>query len=103
MDLFSLFAAVTFIGIAVDYGIYVVYRFGSSGRRMNDVMTKNRAAITIAAGTALVGFGTLVNSSYGDITSSASIDRHAELLPDCLNRVPAAFVIETDRWSRSAR
>ena len=68
LDLFSLFAAVTFIGIAVDYGIYVLYRYvfePSSG--MDDVMTKTGAAIIIACATALIGFGTLVNSSYGPL------------------------------------
>ena len=65
LDLFSLFAAVTFVGIAVDYGIYVLYRYVfERPRDMNDVMTRTGAAIIIACGTALIGFGTLINSSY---------------------------------------
>src|SRR4029077_4507654 len=64
LDLFSLFAAVTFIGISVDYGIYVLYRYllePSNG--MEDVMTRTGAAIIIACAMALIGFGTLINSS----------------------------------------
>ncbi|HEV3141176.1 MAG TPA: MMPL family transporter, partial [Vicinamibacterales bacterium] len=49
LDLFSLFAAVTFIGIAVDYGIYVLYRYVfEPSRGMDDVMTRTGAAIMIA-------------------------------------------------------
>jgi uncharacterized protein len=65
LDLFSLFAAVTFVGVAVDYGIYVLYRhvFEPPGG-MNDVMTRTGAPIMIACATTLIGFGTLVTSSY---------------------------------------
>jgi predicted RND superfamily exporter protein len=65
LDLFSLFAAVTFIGIAVDYGIYPLYRYRLEPEEtMRGVMTKTGAAIAIACATALVGFGTLVDSAY---------------------------------------
>jgi predicted RND superfamily exporter protein len=41
LDLFSLFAAVTFVGIAVDYGIYILYRHVfERPRDMNDVVTR---------------------------------------------------------------
>ena len=40
---FSLFAAVTFIGIAVDYGIYVLYRYVfEPSRDMGDVIDQDR-------------------------------------------------------------
>jgi predicted RND superfamily exporter protein len=105
LDLFSLFAAVTFIGIAVDYGIYVLYRYvfePSSG--MDDVIAKTGAAIIIACATALVGFGTLVNSSYGPlhVFGIVSIVTLTCCLTASIVSLPA-LVLEMERWSRSAR
>ncbi len=68
LDLFSMFAAVTCIGIAVNYGIYVVQRYAGEGLRdVREVLSRTGAAILIACSTALVGFGTLVDSSYGPL------------------------------------
>lgn len=105
LDLFSLFAAVTFIGIAVDYGIYVLYRYvfePSSG--MEDVMAKTGAAIIIACATALIGFGTLVNSSYGPlhVFGIVSIVTLTCCLTASIVSLPA-LVLVMERWSRSAR
>jgi len=105
LDLFSLFAAVTFIGIAVDYGIYVLYRYvfePSSG--MEDVMTKTGPAIIIACATALIGFGTLINSSYGPlhVFGIVSIVTLTCCLTASIVSLPA-LVLEMERWSRSAR
>ncbi len=91
LDLFSLFAAVTFVGIAVDYGIYVLYRyvFEPSGG-MDEVMTKTGAAIMIACFTALIGFGTLINSSYRPLHDVRDrVHRHADMLPHGVGRLPA--------------
>jgi predicted RND superfamily exporter protein len=105
LDLFSLFAAVTFIGIAVDYGIYVLYRyvFEPSGG-MDDVMTKTGPAIIIACVTALIGFGALVNSSYGPlhVFGIVSIVTLTCCLTASIVSLPA-LVLEMERWSRSAR
>ena len=70
IDLFSLFAAVTFIGIATDYDIYVIYRFSVEGTRpMREVLTRAGPGILVAGGTTLIGFGSLINSSYGPLRS----------------------------------
>ena len=104
LDLFSLFAAVTFIGIAVDYGIYVLYRSVRDPASMDDVMTRTGAAIIIACATALIGFGTLVNSSYGPLHVFGIVS--IVTLTCCLvgvDRVSAGARLEMERWSRSAR
>jgi len=65
LDLFSMFAAVTFIGIAVDYGIHLLYRYlreRDSG--MDVVVARTGAAIIVAGIAALIGFGSSINSSY---------------------------------------
>jgi predicted RND superfamily exporter protein len=105
LDLFSLFAAVTFIGIGVDYGIYVLYRYVfEPSSSMDDVMTKTGAAIIIACATALIGFGTLINSSYGPlhVFGIVSIVTLTCCLTASIVSLPA-LVIEMERWSRSAR
>jgi predicted exporter len=68
LDLFSMFAAVTCIGIAVNYGIYVLYRYEHEGAGdVRDVLNRTGAPIMIACATAVVGFGTLVYSSYAPL------------------------------------
>jgi predicted exporter len=68
LDLFSLFAAVTCVGIAADYGIYVLYRHVvEQTHDMREVLTRTGAAIMIACLAALIGFGTLIASSYGPL------------------------------------
>lgn len=70
LDLFSLFAAMTFIGIATDYAIYVIYRHSIEGTRpMRAVLTTTGAGVLLACGTTLIGFGSLINSSYGPLRS----------------------------------
>jgi uncharacterized protein len=105
LDLFSLFAAVTFIGISVDYGIYVLYRYVlEPSRGMGDVITTTGAAILIACATALIGFGTLVHSSYGPlhVFGLVSIVTLTCCLAASVVSLPA-LVLEMERWSPPAR
>jgi len=100
LDLFSLFAAVTFVGIAVDYGIYVLYRYlFEPASTMHDVMASTGAAIMIACATALIGFGTLVNSSYGPlhVFGVVSIVTLASCLIVSIVSLPA-LILELERW-----
>ena len=70
LDLFSLFAAMTFIGIATDYDIYVIHRYSVEGTRpMREVLTRTGPGILVAGATTLIGFGSLINSSYGPLHS----------------------------------
>jgi predicted RND superfamily exporter protein len=105
LDLFSLFAAVTFIGIGVDYSIYVLYQYlFEEEANVGEVMTTTGAAIIIACATALIGFGTLVTSSYAPlhvfgvvsiVTLTCCLAASIVLLP--------ALIIQVDRWSQSVR
>jgi predicted exporter len=65
LDLFSMFAVMTFVGIGVDYGIHLVHRsaHGVEGERATAVAHLG-PVILVAALTTLFGFGTLVTSSY---------------------------------------
>jgi predicted exporter len=105
LDLFSLFAAVTFIGIAVDYGIYVLYRsVFEPSNGMDDVMTRVGPAIIIACATAIIGFGTLINSSYRPlhVFGIVSIVTLTSCLTASIVSLPA-LVVESRRWSGPAR
>jgi uncharacterized protein len=105
LDLFSMFAAVCFIGIAVDYGIYIIYRYSIEGPRdVAAVLTSTGPAILVACAAALIGFGTLVDSSYRPlhvfgivslVTLTCSAIASLAFLPACL--------FQAERWSRSAR
>ena len=65
LDLFSMFAVMTFVGIGVDYGIHLVHRsaHGPASARA-DAVSHLAPVILVAALTTLLGFGTLVTSSY---------------------------------------
>jgi predicted exporter len=65
LDLFSMFAVMTFVGIGVDYGIHLVHRCaqGADGDR-TEAVAHLGPVILVAALTTLFGFGTLVTSSY---------------------------------------
>jgi predicted exporter len=68
LDLFALFAVVTFIGVGVDYGIHLVHRFqerGDAGRAVSELAP----VILVAAAITLLGYGTLLNSSYPPLRS----------------------------------
>lgn len=70
MDLFSMFAAMSFIGIATDYGIYILHRHALEGTSdVREVLTHTGTGILVAGATTLIGFGSLINSSYAPLRS----------------------------------
>jgi uncharacterized protein len=105
LDLFSLFATVTFVGIAVDYGIYVLYRHAVEGPAgVGDVLTRTGPAIAIACLTALIGFGSLMFSAYGPLRvfGLVSVITLSCCLAASLLFLPAV-IVRMSPWSRSAR
>ena len=68
LDLFALFAVVTFVGIGIDYGIHVVHRYRDHGDA--EVAVAELAPVIVVAGLiTLAGYGTLVTSSYPPLRS----------------------------------
>jgi predicted RND superfamily exporter protein len=99
LDMFSLFAAMTFIGIATDYAIYVIHRFSIEGTRpMRAVLTATGGGVLVACGTTLIGFGSLMSSTYGPLRSFGitSVTTIATCLVAALLVLPA-LLQETDR------
>ena len=100
LDLFSLFAAMTFIGIGTDYGIHVIYRYCVEGTRpMREVLTRTGTGVLIACATTLVGFGSLINSSYPPLHSFGitSVTTIASCLVASLLVLPALLQEVGDR------
>lgn len=68
LDLFSVFAVITFVGIGVDYGVHLVHRY----RERKDAVsaTSELAPVILVAGAiTLLGYGTLIGSSYPPLRS----------------------------------
>jgi predicted RND superfamily exporter protein len=68
LDLFAVFAVVTFIGVGVDYGIHLVHRFQERGDAVR--ATSELAPVVLAAAAiTFFGYGTLFNSTYPPLRS----------------------------------
>ena len=68
LDLFALFAVVTFVGIGVDYGIHLVQRYREAGAA-KQAIEELAPVILVAAAITVLGYGTLVTSSYPPLRS----------------------------------
>jgi predicted RND superfamily exporter protein len=68
LDLFALFAVVTLVGIGVDYGVHIVHRYRERGDSRQAV-EQLAPVILVAAAITLLGYGTLVMSSYPPLRS----------------------------------
>lgn len=70
LDLFSVFAILMFLGIGVDYGIHLLHpTLGPEGLDVSRALSLVGPALLLAGATTIVGFGTLVWSSYGPLHS----------------------------------
>jgi predicted RND superfamily exporter protein len=70
LDLFSTFGVLTFIGIAVDYGIHLVHRAASDpSQSVERALSHLAPANLVAFGIAVLGCGTLAGSSYQPLST----------------------------------
>lgn len=69
LDLFAVFAVVTFVGIGVDYGIHLVHRYRQYGHHAGRATSELAPVILVAGLITLLGYGTLINSSYPPLQS----------------------------------
>jgi predicted exporter len=68
LDLFAVFAVVTFVGIGVDYGIHLVHRCQERGNAER-ATSELAPVILVAAAITMAGYGTLIWSSYPPLRS----------------------------------
>jgi hypothetical protein len=69
LDLFSIFAVLTLIGIGVDYSIHLVHRAAGEPGDPGVALARVAPANIIAAGIALLGCGSLAASTYPPLRS----------------------------------
>ncbi|MPZ17258.1 MAG: MMPL family transporter [Luteitalea sp.] len=98
LDLFAVFAVVTFVGIGVDYGIHLVHRYRQYGYHAERATSELAPVILVAGLITLLGYGTLINSSYPPLQSIGVVSAVSVLalvaasvlvLPAMLERVGA--------------
>ena len=68
LDLFALFAVMTFVGIGVDYGVHLIHRY-QHVRDPVRVTSELAPVILVAGAITLLGYGTLITSSYPPLQS----------------------------------
>ena len=68
LDLFAMFAVVTFVGIGVDYGVHVVHR-SQECQSPPKAIAELAPVILVAGAITLFGYGTLIFSSYPPLRS----------------------------------
>jgi uncharacterized protein len=69
LDLFSIFAILTLIGIGVDYGIHLVHRAAAEPAGLDRALARVAPSNLVAAGIALLGCGSLAGSTYPPLRS----------------------------------
>jgi predicted RND superfamily exporter protein len=102
LDMFSVFAVMTFVGIGVDYGIHMVHRFHHAPPdQAGAVIAQLGPVILVAGGITLLGFGTLVTSSYAPLRSLGVISSVMviTLMVSTLLVLPALLVRRVQRRS----
>jgi predicted RND superfamily exporter protein len=68
LDLFSVFAVLMSIGVGVDYAVHLLHRAQTDANQdVIATLAETGPAILIAASTTIIGFGSLVTSSYGPL------------------------------------
>jgi uncharacterized protein len=68
LDLFAVFAVVTFVGIGIDYGIHLVHRYQDTGNAA-EAVAELAPVIVVAGLITLLGYGTLITSTYPPLRS----------------------------------
>jgi predicted exporter len=68
LDLFAVFAVLTFVGIGVDYGVHMIHRYQERGDAER-ACAELAPVILVAGAITLLGYGTLMTSSYPPLRS----------------------------------
>jgi predicted RND superfamily exporter protein len=68
LDLFAVFAVLTFVGIGVDYGIHLIHRYEERGDAER-ACAELAPVILVAGAITLLGYGTLMTSTYPPLKS----------------------------------
>jgi predicted RND superfamily exporter protein len=73
MNFMNIFVSTMIIGIGVDYGVHMIHRYrefsGRDAERLREGLVETGKAITLAALSTIVGFGSLSRSHYPGLSS----------------------------------
>lgn len=70
LDLFSVFAVLMSVGVGVDYAVHLIHRREADPKRdITAALAETAPAVLLAALTTIIGFGSLVTSSYRPLAS----------------------------------
>lgn len=72
LDLFAVFAVITFVGVGVDYGVHLVSRVREHGDAARAI-AELAPVILVAGAITLGGYGTLLSSSYPPLRSMGTV------------------------------
>jgi hypothetical protein len=109
MNFFNVFVTAMIIGVGVDYGVHMIHRYreekGASRERLEAGLTETGKAVVLAALANVVGFGSLVWSSYPGIQSIGyvAIMGSSSSALVALTVLPAYLAIRLDRQAKSAK
>ena len=77
MNFMNIFVSTMIIGIGVDYGIHMVHRqrefVGESRKRRQEGLVETGKAITLAALSTVIGFGSLSQSHFPGLSSMGKV------------------------------
>ena len=101
LDLFAVFAVVTFVGIGIDYGVHLVHRYQHEGDATSAV-AQLAPVIVVAGLITLFGYGTLITSSYPPLQSMGivSIVSVVALVATSVLMLPALLELVHRRTAR---
>ncbi|HZI93020.1 MAG TPA: MMPL family transporter, partial [Patescibacteria group bacterium] len=95
MNFINCFVATMILGVGVDYGIHLIHRMKLNGGVLDAGVMETGKAVSLAALTNIVGFGSLALSNYPGLRSVGIISSVGSLacLITALTLLPAALVI----------
>ncbi len=100
LDLFAVFAVITFVGVGVDYGVHLVSRVHEHGDPIRGV-SELAPVILVAGAVTLAGYGTLMTSSYPPLRSMGMVSIVSIISIVCASLlVLPALLIDTPRPDR---
>jgi predicted RND superfamily exporter protein len=109
MNFMNIFVSTMIIGIGVDYGVHMIHRYREFSRRAPDRvqegLVETGKAITLAAMSTIVGFGSLSRSHYPGL-SSMGLVAILGAVSTCLvaiTMLPAFLELWDERRGRSLR
>lgn len=105
MNFINCFVATMILGVGVDYGIHLIHRMRLNGGIVDAGVMETGKAVSMAALTNIIGFGSLALSNYPGLRSIGVISSVGSLscLVTALTLLPAALVLWKPKGAERVR